>query len=139
MTYEELRTLEASYLSSSSSVCKQYGLVLKDLARAYQRWSKPALSDAMLLSDLARAYIEEQKREMMFVKDREDYKARIRFAAKFVIQPSSYIPVSKLIDALSGTDLSKATETIKNLPYYEQIRPEVLEMAIKKLSSFKAL
>jgi hypothetical protein len=129
VNYKEMRQLASGYLTSSSAIChKEYGRVLLELLKRYDAYAGDALSDEMLFSDLAEGYIEEQKRSMMFVKDREDYKARIRFAAKFVVPKNSQVPVSMLVEALSSG------KKVEELPYYNRIHPSTLKMAVEKLS-----
>ena len=132
MTYETLKKTEAGYLASNSKTFREYGKVLKYIKEKYDAFSSNCMSDDILISDLASKYIEAQKREMMFVSEKDDYKLRIRFAKQFIKNDFiSKTQVKKLLENYDGEYKFESINKFLSGHYlYNRIRPEVVESII---------
>lgn len=134
MNYKELKKTEAGYLASNNRVFRQYGKVLKYFLNMYNAYSKNCCSDEMLFSDIAGKYIESQRHDMQFVRDKEDYKLRISYAAEFIIK--DFASKESIETALENYDGEYTFEDVNNflskMYLYNKIRPETLEKIISE-------
>lgn len=138
MTIDELKRQEPKLLSSSISRLKQYGLAYKEIIRKAKQFSGLWLSDEMLLSEIAKKFIDSEKKESQFAKDKSTYEARIAAAAQLVRNDVlSYDSTYKAIESLDLTkndlEFEKVRELIKNKYYYPKISPAVLSSVIEDL------
>lgn len=134
MDYKELKKTEAGYLASNSKVFRQYGKVLKYFLDKYSSYSKNCCSDDVLFSDIAKKYIASQRHDMQFVRDKEDYKLRISYAAEFIIK--NFASKDLIETALENYDGEYTFEDVNNFLsksyLYNKIHPETLEKIISE-------
>lgn len=132
MDYKELKKTEAGYLASNSKVFRQYGKVLKYFLDKYGSYSKNCCSDDVLFSDIAKKYIASQRHDMQFVRDKEDYKLRISYAAEFIIK--NFASKDLIETALENYDGEYTFEDVNNFLsksyLYNKIHPKTLEKII---------
>lgn len=134
MDFNELKRTESGYLASNNKTFREYGKVLKVFKDRYGKYAGHCLSDEMLFSKIAKEYIEDQKREMMFVSDRDDYKMRIRYASQFVIHDFASKPqVEKVLEKFNGKwDFDEVNAFLQSHYLYTKIEPETVDMIIKE-------
>lgn len=131
MDIKELKKQEQGLLTSYNSNLKEYGRAYKAIIDKYNKYSGKCLSDDILISDLAKEYISEQKREMNFVKDKEPYFQRINGASKLIISHyASETQVRAILDDEKPKTFEDAHNILKLSYLYKKIRPEMVENII---------
>ena len=86
MNLKELKKLESAYFTSEKSNLREYAKAYKEIYTKCKKYSGLWLSDEILISDMAKKYIQEQMRDIQLISDNSDLRQRIKGASKLIIK-----------------------------------------------------
>lgn len=137
MDIVQLRQQESTLLSSNNKRLRLYGQAYKEILRKYDQYAKSWLSDAQLISIIAKDYIKDQSNKSQFVKDddKKEYKIRISAALKLVVNDKmTYENTLAIVKSLNLRLDELTFENVRNIVsekyYYDLITPENLKKSI---------
>ena len=135
MNLKELKKLESAYFTSEKSNLREYAKAYKEIYTKCRRYSGLWLSDEMLISDMAKKYIQEQMRDMQLILDNSDLRQRIKGASKLIIK--NYATKEEVLSVVKRLDVpprnfEEARTMLEKSYLYNKIKPETLSAVLSE-------
>ena len=135
MNLKELKKLESAYFTSEKSNLREYAKAYKEIYIKCKRYSGLWLSDEMLISDMAKKYIQEQMHDMQLVSNDSDLRQRIKGASKLIIKnyatKEEVLAVVKRLD-VPPRNFEEARTMLEKSYLYNKIKPETLSAVLSE-------
>lgn len=135
MNLKELKKLESAYFTSEKSNLREYAKVYKEIYTKCKRYSGLWLSDEMLISDMAKKYIQEQMHDMQLISNDSDLRQRIKGASKLIIKnyatKEEVLAVVKRLD-VPPRNFEEARTMLEKSYLYNKIKPETLSAVLSE-------
>lgn len=135
MNLKELKKLESAYFTSEKSNLREYAKAYKEIYTKCKRFSGLWLSDEILISDMARVYIQEQIRDMKLISDDSDLRQRIKSASKLIVKnfatKEEVLALVKRLD-IPPKSFEEARTMLKKSYLYNKIKPETLSAVLSE-------
>ena len=135
MNLKELKKLESAYFTSEKSNLREYAKAYKEIYTKCKRYSGLWLSDEMLISDMAKKYIQEQMHDMQLISDNSDLRQRIKGASKLIIKnyatKEEVLAVVKRLD-VPPRNFEEARTMLEKSYLYNKIKPETLSAVLSE-------
>lgn len=135
MNLKELKKLESAYFTSEKSNLREYAKAYKEIYTKCKRFSGLWLSDEVLISDMARVYIQEQMHDMKLVSDDSDLRQRIKGASKLIVKnfatKDEVLALVKRLD-VPPRSFEEARTMLEKSYLYSKIKPETLSAVLSE-------
>lgn len=135
MNLKELKKLESAYFTSEKSNLREYAKAYKEIYTKCKRYSGLWLSDEMLISDMAKKYIQEQMHDMQLISNDSDLRQRIKGASKLIIKnyatKEEVLAVVKRLD-IPPRNFEEARTMLEKSYLYNKIKPETLSAVLSE-------
>lgn len=135
MNLKELKKLESAYFTSEKSNLREYAKAYKEIYTKCKRYSGLWLSDEMLISDMAKKYIQEQMHDMQLISNDSDLRQRIKGASKLIIKnyatKEEVLAVVKRLD-VPPRNFEEARTMLEKSYLYNKIKPETLSAVLSE-------
>lgn len=135
MNLKELKKLESAYFTSEKSNLREYAKAYKEIYIKCKKYSGLWLSDEILISDMAKKYIQEQMRDMQLISDNSDLRQRIKGASKLIIKnyatKEEVLAIVKRLDVLPKS-FEEARTMLEKSYLYNKIKPETLSAVLSE-------
>ena len=135
MNLKELKKLESAYFTSEKSNLREYAKAYKEIYTKCKRYSGLWLSDEMLISDMAKKYIQEQMHDMQLISNDSDLRQRIKGASKLIIKnyatKEEVLAVVKRLD-VPPRNFEEARTMLEKSYLYNKIKPETLSVVLSE-------
>lgn len=135
MNLKELKKLESVYFTSEKSNLREYAKAYKEIYTKCKRYSGLWLSDEMLISDMAKKYIQEQMHDMQLISNDSDLRQRIKGASKLIIKnyatKEEVLAVVKRLD-VPPRNFEEARTMLEKSYLYNKIKPETLSAVLSE-------
>lgn len=135
MNLKELKKLESAYFTSEKSNLREYAKAYKEIYIKCKKYSGLWLSDEILISDMAKKYIQEQMRDMQLISDNSDLRQRIKGASKLIIKnyatKEEVLAVVKRLD-VQPKSFEEARTMLEKSYLYNKIKPETLSAVLSE-------
>lgn len=135
MNLKELKKLESTYFTSEKSNLREYAKAYKEIYTKCKRYSGLWLSDEMLISDMAKKYIQEQMHDMQLISNDSDLRQRIKGASKLIIK--NYATKEEVLAVIKRLDVppknfEEARTMLEKSYLYNKIKPETLSAVLSE-------
>ena len=135
MNLKELKKLESAYFMSEKSNLREYAKAYKEIYIKCKKYSGLWLSDEILISDMAKKYIQEQKHDMQLISNDSDLRQRIKGASKLIIK--NYATKEEVLAVIKRLDVpprsfEEARTMLKKSYLYNKIKPETLSAVLSE-------
>lgn len=135
MNLKELKKLESAYFTSEKSNLREYAKAYKEIYIKCKRYSGLWLSDEMLISDMAKKYIQEQMHDMQLISNDSDLRQRIKGASKLIIK--NYATKEEVLAVIKRLDVpprnfEEARTMLEKSYLYNKIKPETLSAVLSE-------
>lgn len=135
MNLKELKKLESAYFTSEKSNLREYAKAYKEIYIKCKKYSGLWLSDAILISDMAKKYIQEQMHDMQLISNDSDLRQRIKGASKLIIK--NYATKEEVLAVIKRLDVSprsfeEARTMLEKSYLYNKIKPETLSAVLSE-------
>jgi len=135
MNLKELKKLESAYFTSEKSNLREYAKAYKEIYTKCKRYSGLWLSDEMLISDMAKKYIQEQMHDMQLISNDSDLRQRIKGASKLIIK--NYATKEEVLAVIKRLDVpprnfEEARTMLEKSYLYNKIKPETLSAVLSE-------
>ncbi|WP_291631195.1 hypothetical protein [Clostridium sp.] len=135
MNLKELKKLESAYFTSEKSNLREYAKAYKEIYIKCKKYSGLWLSDEILISDMAKKYIQEQMRDMQLISDNSDLRQRIKGASKLIIK--NYATKEEVLAVVKKLDVppksfEEARTMLEKSYLYNKIKPETLSAVLSE-------
>lgn len=129
MNLKELKKLESAYFTSEKSNLREYAKAYKEIYAKCKKYSGLWLSDDILISDMAKKYIQEQIYDMQLVSNDSDLRQRIKGASKLIVK--NYATKEEVLAIVKRLDIppksfEEARTMLEKNYLYNKIKPETL-------------
>lgn len=135
MNLKELKKLESAYFTSEKANLREYAKAYKEIYTKCKRFSGLWLSDEMLISDMAKKYIQEQMHDIQLVSNDSDLRQRIKGASKLIIK--NYATKEEVLAVIKRLDIpprsfEEARTMLEKSYLYNKIKPETLSAVLSE-------
>ena len=135
MNLKELKKLESAYFTSEKSNLREYAKAYKEIYTKCKKYSGLWLSDEILISDMAKKYIQEQMHDMQLILDNSDLRQRIKCASKLIIK--NYATKEEVLAVVKKLDVppksfEEARTMLEKSYLYNKIKPETLSAVLSE-------
>ena len=135
MNLKELKKLESAYFTSEKSNLREYAKAYKEIYAKCKKYSGLWLSDEMLISDMAKKYIQEQMHDMQLISNDSDLRQRIKGASKLIIK--NYATKEEVLAVIKRLDIpprnfEEARTMLEKSYLYNKIKPETLSAVLSE-------
>ena len=135
MNLKELKKLESAYFTSEKSNLREYAKAYKEIYTKCKRFSGLWLSDEVLISDMARVYIQEQMHDMQLIANDSDLRQRIKGASKLIVKnfatKDEVLALIKRLD-VPPRSFEEARTMLEKSYLYNKIKPETLSAVLSE-------
>ena len=135
MNLKELKKLESAYFTSEKSNLREYAKAYKEIYTKCKRFSGLWLSDEVLISDMARVYIQEQMHDMQLIANDSDLRQRIKGASKLIIKnfatKDEVLALVKRLD-VPPRSFEEARTMLEKSYLDSKIKPETLSAVLSE-------
>ena len=135
MNLKELKKLESAYFTSEKANLREYAKAYKEIYIKCKRYSGLWLSDEILISDMAKKYIQEQMHDMQLISNDSDLRQRIKGASKLIIKnyatKEEVLAVVKRLD-VPPRNFEEARTMLEKSYLYNKIKPETLSAVLSE-------
>ena len=134
MNLKELKKLESAYFTSEKSNLREYAKAYKEIYTKCKKYSGLWLSDEILISDMAKKYIQEQMRDMQLM-DNSDLRQRIKGASKLIVK--NYATKEEVLAVVKSLNVpprsfEEARTMLEKSYLYNKIKPETLSAVLSE-------
>ena len=135
MNLKELKKLESAYFTSEKSNLREYAKAYKEIYIKCKKYSGLWLSDEILISDMAKKYIQEQMHDIQLISNDSDLRQRIKGASKLIIK--NYATKEEVLAVIKRLDVpprsfEEARTMLKKSYLYNKIKPETLSAVLSE-------
>lgn len=135
MNLKELKKLESAYFTSEKSNLREYAKAYKEIYAKCKKYSGLWLSDDILISDMAKKYIQEQMHDMQLVSNESDLRQRIKGASKLIVK--NYATKEEVLAIVKRLDIppksfEEARTMLEKNYLYNKIKPETLSAVLSE-------
>lgn len=135
MNLKELKKLESAYFTSEKSNLREYAKAYKEIYAKCKKYSGLWLSDDILISDMAKKYIQEQMHDMQLVSNDSDLRQRIKGASKLIVK--NYATKEEVLAIVKRLDIppksfEEARTMLEKNYLYNKIKPETLSAVLSE-------
>lgn len=135
MNLKELKKLESAYFTSEKSNLREYAKAYKEIYTKCKKYSGLWLSDEILISDMAKKYIQEQMHDIQLISDNLDLRQRIKGASKLIVKnyatKEEVLAVVKRLD-IQPKNFEEARTMLEKSYLYNKIKPETLSAVLSE-------
>jgi hypothetical protein len=135
MNLKELKKLESAYFTSEKSNLREYAKAYKEIYTKCKRFSGLWLSDEVLISDMARVYVQEQMHDIQLIANDSDLRQRIKGASKLIIKnfatKDEVLALVKRLD-VPPRSFEEARTMLEKSYLYNKIKPETLSAVLSE-------